>query len=277
MPPTTTRDERGPAAATKTRIQSVARASQVLLWVADQPHGATAKEIAASQGLALPTTYHLLNTLVDEGLLAKDVHRRYILGRSTAILAQAYLRGRAVPDSLLGALRELARRTGETSYLADWGEHEIRVLASVEGSRMLRVAEVGSGVYDHGHARANGKVLLAYARPEVRDAYLRAHPLVPLTEATICDRQALETDLERIRERGYAYDQEEFAVGVACVAAPLLLNGQLIAALGLSVPVDRMEKDRAELTKVLLDIAARATAESSSASDGRLTNSQEVE
>jgi IclR family acetate operon transcriptional repressor len=277
MPPTTTREEPEAAAATKTRIQSVARASQVLLWVADQPHGAAAKEIAASQGLALPTTYHLLNTLVDEGLLAKDVHRRYILGRSTAILAQAYLRGKAVPDSLLGALRELARRTGETSYLADWGEHEIRVLASVEGSRMLRVAEVGSGVYEHGHARANGKVLLTYARPEVRDAYLRAHPLVPLTDATICDRQALEAELERIRERGYAYDHQEFAVGVACVAAPLLQNGQLIAALGLSVPADRMEKDRAELTKVLLDIAARAIAENTSASDGRLTNPQEVE
>jgi IclR family transcriptional regulator, acetate operon repressor len=252
-------------AATKTRIQSVARASQVLLWVADQSHGASAKEIAASQGLALPTTYHLLNTLVDEGLLAKDVHRRYILGRSSAILAQAYLRGRAVPDSLLGALRELARRTGETSYLADWGEYEIRVLASVEGSRMLRVAEVGSGVYEHAHSRANGKVLLAYARPEIREAYLRAHPLVPVTDATICDREALDRELVRVRERGYAYDDQEFAVGVACVGTPLLQNGQLIAALGISVPADRMQKDRAELTKILLDVGAGATADAGAA------------
>jgi IclR family acetate operon transcriptional repressor len=247
-------------AAAKTRIQSVGRAARVLLWVADQPHGASAKEIAQSQGLALPTTYHLLNTLVDEGLLAKDVHRRYILGRSSAILAQAYLRGKAVPESLLAALRELSRRTGETSYLADWGEHEIRVLGSVEGSRMLRVAEVTSGVYDHGHARANGKLLLAYARPEVREAYLRTHPLVPLTDNTICDRQALDRELDRIHERGYAYDEQEFANGVACVAAPLLQNGQFVAALGLSVPADRMDKDRAELTKVLLEVAAAATA-----------------
>jgi IclR family transcriptional regulator, acetate operon repressor len=261
MTPTASTGEPDAAAATKTRIQSVARASQVLLWVADQPHGATAKEIAASQGLALPTTYHLLNTLVDEGLLAKDVHRRYILGRSSAILAQAYLRGKAVPESLLAVLRELARRTGETSYLADWGEYEIRVLASVEGSRMLRVAEVGSGAYEHAHARANGKVLLAYARPEIRDAYLRAHPLVPLTDHTICDRKALDRELERIRERGYAYDEQEFAVGIACIGAPLLENGQLIAALALSVPADRMEKDRAELTKVLLELTAGASAD----------------
>jgi IclR family transcriptional regulator, acetate operon repressor len=261
MTPTGRAGERAAEAASKTRIQSVARAAHVLLWVADQPHGASAKEVAASQGLALPTTYHLLNTLVDEGLLAKDVHRRYILGRSSAILAQAYLRGRTVPEGLLGALRELARRTGETSYLADWGEHEIRVLASVEGSRMLRVAEVDSGRYEHGHARANGKVLLAYARPEVREAYLRSHPLVPLTERTICDRRALDRELERIRERGYAYDEQELAVGVGCVAAPLLHNGQLIAALGISVPAHRMESNRAELTKTLLDVAAAATAD----------------
>src|SRR5687767_131304 len=112
----------GSTPATKTRIQSVTRASQVLFWVANQPQGATAKELASALDLALPTTYHLLNTLVDEGLLAKDLHRRYILGRNTAILAQAYLRGKAVPETLLGALRELARRTEETAYLADWGE-----------------------------------------------------------------------------------------------------------------------------------------------------------
>jgi IclR family transcriptional regulator, acetate operon repressor len=242
-----------PKESTGTRIRSVGRASQILLWVAQQPRGATAKEIAEVQQLALPTTYHLLNTLVDQGLLAKDPDRRYILGRGTAILAQAYLRGKAVPDNLLAGVRDLARRTEETAYLADWGEHDIRVLASVEGSHLVRVAEVGSGSYEHAHARANGKVLLAYAPLEVRGAYLRAHPPVPLTENTITDPRALEEELEGIRKRGYAYDQEEFAIGVSCVGAPLLLDGHLIAALGLSVPTERFKKRRPELTAALLE------------------------
>jgi IclR family transcriptional regulator, acetate operon repressor len=239
-----------------TRLQSVARASQILLWVAAQPHGATAKEIAAAQGLALPTTYHMVNTLADEGLLSKDRNRRYILGRNTAILAQAYLRGKAVPDSLLAALREVSRRTEETAYLADWGEHDIRVLASVEGRHMLRVAEVGDGPYAHGHARANGKVLLAFAPEHARQSYLRSHPLVPLTKATICDADEFERELARIRQRGYAYDQEEYAAGVSCVAAPLLQGGQLIAALGVSVPTERFKQQQADLTATLLDVAA---------------------
>lgn len=243
-----------------TRIQSVARACRLVLWVADQPYGATAKEIALAQELALPTTYHLLNTLVDEGFLTKDVHRRYILGRSVSILAQTYLRGKSVPEALLAALRDVARRTGETAYLADWGEHDIRVLASVEGSRMVRVAEVGSGPYEHGHARANGKVLLAYAPPDVREAYLRNHPPVPLTSATICDRQQLDRELERIRARGYAYDDEEYSPGVCCVAAPLLHNGHLVAALGLSVPGERFREARADLTAALLEVVGGSSA-----------------
>jgi IclR family acetate operon transcriptional repressor len=242
-------------AATKTRIQSVARACQLLFWVARQSQGATAKEIAAAQGLALPTTYHLLNTLVDEGLLAKDVHRRYVLGGNTAILAQAYLRGKAVPETLLSGLRELARRTEETAYLADWGDNDMRVLASVESSQLVRVAEV-AGPYDYGHARANGKVLLSFATPELRQGYLRAHPPVPLTKNTICEAASLEREFDRIRERGYAYDEEEFAVGVSCVAAPIVHNGHVTAALGLSVPTERFRERRPELTAVLLEVVS---------------------
>lgn len=253
MNPATPKGSNGEASGSKTRIRSVARAVQLLLWVASQPHGATAKEIALAQELNLPTAYHLLNTLVDEGLLAKDVHRRYILGRSNAILAQAYLRGKTVPERLLSTLRELARRTQETAYLADWGEYDIRVLASVEGSHMVRVAEVGGGPYQHGHARANGKVLLAYARPELREAYLRSHPLIPVTENTIWDPERFDQELNRIRKRGYAYDEQEFALGVSCVAAPLLKNGHLVAAVGLSVPSERFAKRRSELTAALLE------------------------
>jgi IclR family acetate operon transcriptional repressor len=245
------------ATATGTRIRSVARASQVLLWVAGQPHGATAKEIADAHRLALPTAYHLLNTLVDQGLLAKDLHRRYILGPSTALLAEAHLRSKAVPESLLSALREVSRRTEETAYLADWGEYDIRVLGSVEGKQLLRVAEVGGGTYEHGHARANGKVLLAWAPAEVRQAYLRNHPLVPVTKNTICEPRQFEKELERVRERGYAYDHEEFALGVCCVGAPVLVNGHVVAALGLSVPTKRFEERQAELTATVLDVVAR--------------------
>jgi DNA-binding IclR family transcriptional regulator len=239
-----------------TRIQSVSRACQLLLWLAARQSGATAKEFAFANQLALPTTYHLLNTLADQGLVTKDAQRRYVLGQSTAILAQAYLRSTSVSESLLAGLRQLARQTRETTYLADWCECDIRVLASVEGSQLLRVAEVTSGPYEDAHARANGKVLLAYAWPEVREAYLNKHPLRRLTTTTVCDPRELDEELGRIRERGYAFDHEAFADGVSCIAAPLLDNGQIIAAFGLSVPTDRFRRNWRKLTEAVLDAVA---------------------
>jgi DNA-binding IclR family transcriptional regulator len=239
-----------------TRIQSVSRACHVLLWLASRRDGATVKEVAFANQLALPTTYHLLNTLADQGLVTKDARRRYVLGQSTAILAQAYLRSTAVSDGLLAGLHELARRTRETAYLADWCECDIRVLASVEGTQLLRVAEVASGPYEDAHARANGKVLLAHAWPEVRETYLQRHPPRRLTKATIWDRRELDAELGRIRERGYAYDHEAFAEGVSCIAAPLLEGGQIIAAFGLSVPTDRFRRNSQTLTQAVLEVVA---------------------
>jgi IclR family transcriptional regulator, acetate operon repressor len=235
-----------------TRIQSVSRGCRLLMWIANRPHGATAKEAAFATRIAVPTTYHLLNTLVDEGFLAKDRHRRYTLGRSAALLAQAYLRGSAVPEFLLTALRQVADLTGETAYLVDWGEHDIRVLASVESRNIVRVAEVAAGPYEAAHARANGKVLLAHAWPEVREAYLKQHPLERRSDSTICDLAQFEAELEAIRLRGYAFDLEEFSPGVCCVAAPIHEGGTVIAALGISVPADRFAKAEASLTRDLL-------------------------
>ena len=240
-----------------TRIQSVSRGCELLLWVAEQPHGGTAKEAAFATRISLPTTYHLLNTLIDAKLLAKDNQRRYTLGPRAAVLAQAYLRGSSVSDALLSALRELASRTHETVYLADWGEYDIRVLASVEGSNVVRVAEVASGPYEDAHARANGKVLLAHAWPEVRDRYLARHPMNRRTPNTICDPALLLDELELVRSRGYACDEQEFCEGVCCVAAPVVQDGQIVAALAISVPAERFERGATALTETLLDVIAQ--------------------
>jgi DNA-binding IclR family transcriptional regulator len=235
-----------------TRIQSVARACQVLVWLAEKQQGATAKEIAFAQRLTLPTTYHLLNTLVDEGLLAKHTERRFVLGHSSGIVARGYVRASAVPDSYVSAMRELATRTQEVVSLADWCDQDVRILASVERNNVVRVAEMMNNTYEDAHARANGKLLLAYATPDFRDSYIAAHPPRRRTHATICDRSELERELGRIRALGYASDEQEFALGLSCVAAPILENGTLIASIAVSSTSTRFTENRDELTASVL-------------------------
>lgn len=245
-----------------TRIRSVGRAMEILLFVA-RNESASAKEIASALRMATPTVHHLLNTLADEGVLAKDSRKRYDLGPTIGVLVDAYEHQVMPPEYLLAPLRLLAESTGESAYLSGWRQGGIAVLASVAGSHAVRVSELRRGYQDAAHARASGKLLLAYARPEMRTAYLTQHPLLPLTQRTIVNAGEFTTELERIREQGYAADIEEFKEGVGCVSAPVLESGDVIAAYTVSAPIDRFHKERAQLLKAVLSAAAAATRRSS--------------
>ncbi len=236
-----------------TRIQSAARGSQLLRWLAERPGGAVAKEVAFGNRLPLATTYHILNTLVEEGMLAKDSRRHYVLGGGAAVLARAYQEEAAPPAGMFEALRALSERTSGSASLAEWSDSEIRVLASADSGYLLRIADLAGQPFGAGHARANGKLLLAYAPPGTRDAYLTRHPLRRLTGATTCDAAAFELELAQIREQGYACDQREYDHKLSCVSAPLLRDGEIVAAYGVSVAAETFAARRDELTTAVLD------------------------
>ncbi len=154
----------------------MARASRILVQLGEQPDGRTAKEVAVALELPLPTTYHLLGTLVAEGFVAKDSRRRYRLGPALGTIADAYVRQFNPPEYLLGPLHRLADETGETVYVVTWRHDRIVVLASVEGDSAVRVSGANLGYVESAHARASGKLLLAFAPEDVRTAYLAAQP-----------------------------------------------------------------------------------------------------
>lgn len=237
------------------QIQSVARAAQLLMLVAERRVDPTGKELAAAANLAVPTAHHLLATLVSQGLLVKDSYFRYVLGPRIAVLADAYQRDVSPPEYLLEPLRKLAMTTGEAGYLAVWRQSGIHVLAVVEGRLPVRVS-IPSGPYLDAHARATGKLMLALVRDDVRDAYLRTHPLRALTPRTITNMEQLQEDLEVTRQRGYGIDEEEFQLGVSCISAPIRDSGVIVATYALSIPTERFEKRRRELLDALLTVVA---------------------
>lgn len=244
-----------------TQIRSVARVCDILGHVADQPAGSTAKEVAEALELALPTTYHLLGTLVAEGLLMKDSQRRYRLGPRLGSLADAYGRQFTPPEYLIAPLHRLAAATGDTAYVAAWQLNRIAVFASVEGRNAVRVLGVSVGFAEMAHARASGKALLAFAPDSVRRAYLVSYPLVRVTQRTVVDPDEFAAELERTRRRGYAIDEEEFREGIACAAAPVLASGAAVAAYSLSAPVERFRQHRRSLIEHLREAAAEAERE----------------
>jgi IclR family transcriptional regulator, acetate operon repressor len=238
-----------------TRIQSVTRAAALLEFVATDPAGRTVGEVADAVGVPLPTAYHLLNTLVDAGLLAKSEGRRYQLGARIGLLAEAFLAQMSAPHHLMEHVRGLAHRTGETAYLSAWRNGDATLLSVVEGHRAVRVAGLHVGYAGVTHARASGKVLLASGPPGTLERYLDSHDIVSRTRRQPGCAEALRLELDRVRNQGYAIDEEEFSEGVACIAAPVI-DGTL--ALGISAPVERYQAMKDELISAVVSFAAKA-------------------
>jgi IclR family transcriptional regulator, acetate operon repressor len=248
------------------RIRSVSKAVRILVRVADADDGVSAKDVAEGLGMPIATTYHLLNTLLAERMLSKDSRRRYHLGPMVGALTDAFQRRPGPPEWLLHPLRTLAADTGETAYLSGWMHDEATVLATVEGSHSVRVQGLHTGFAGSAHARASGKVFLAFSDPAQRGQYLARHSLEPLTPNTITDPVTLQAELARVADRGFALDLEEFTAGVRCVSAPVMSGRFAAHAYTVSVPSDRFDREREVLIAAVLRAAAAAEIESGEAS-----------
>ena len=203
----------------------------------------TPKELALEIDTPLPTTYHLLKTLVDLGALVKLEREGYRLGPAIGALSDSYLEQGEPLRILEPAVRDLAKITGETTYMTAWRSGKIEVVVTVSSSRPVRVAPLGHGSQSYAHARASGKVMLAFARPSLREEYLYNNPLEKITPVTIDNSEILEGELKEIVKRGYATDLEEYAPDVSCLSVPVLASGHLIAALTVSAPTIRFNAE----------------------------------
>ena len=159
----------------------------------------------------------------------------------------------------LPLMRELHAQTGETVNLSVRHDDEIvYVERTSSGRSAMRVVHV-VGTRAPLHVTAAGKLFLleeGFAR--LRD-YAKRTGLAPHTKNTLTAVPLVERELERIQRQGWATDNEEAELGVRCVAAGIRDDaGNLVAALSLSTPADRMKVQWGPLVKETADRIARA-------------------
>lgn len=229
--------------ADRPRVQSAANAVEILLAIAGSSQGLTTREVAEAAHLSRQVTYHMLHTLSGSGLVSRAHGNRYILGLRAGVIADGFSRQISPAEHLGPIVRELAATTGETAYAGGWWDDEVTILTIARGHNPAVSSEASAGFTGMAHARASGKLLLAFAPGHVVERYLALHPLEPKTSRTITTRDALDRELETIRLQGYALDDEEFAEGLCCAAFPLD-GGRLPFVIALSAPKTRFETFR---------------------------------
>ena len=219
----------------------------------------TLSELMLVTRMPKPTLHRTLALFEEAGLVVREPHGRgYLVGQRLSRFALNVLSNDHVSARRRVILRGLVATVGETCNLAILRKGEVVYLDRVEADWQLRLhLPVGAALPPH--CSASGKLLLAYMPAGERDLLLASLPLPRFTDRTITDRQLLAGELDRIRATGYAVDNEEYVVGVACVAVPVRdVAGSVVAAVAVHAATARLPLARAiDFVPQLAEAASR--------------------
>ena len=236
-------------------VQAAKTSFQIINTLRDL-EGAGVSELADELDKPTSTIHDHLQTLENEEYLVKEDGEYYVGTRFLGIGEQARARQK-VYNIARQEVDELAAQTGEhTNLLIE--EHGRGVfLYKSRGPDAVQL-DTHAGMRVHLQTTALGKTIMAHRPREEVEAIIDRHGLPQVTEKTITDRDELYDQLDEIRDRGYAYDDEERVKGMRCVAAPNTNDEErAIAAISVSGPKSRMrgKQFREEVPDLILSSA----------------------
>lgn len=239
------------------------RMLSVLEEVASAGRPVAVRDVAEALDLPKPTAHRLVNTLLERGLLARSIDRRAVtVGPKLTQLALEILRSSVVQAPVRSVLRGVSTQLGETTNIGVLDGNEVVYLDRVEAEHWPLRLQFGVGSRVPLYCTAMGKLFVANLPEAQRERVVSATRFLKLTNNTIMDADRLREELALIREQGYAIDDEEFIVGVFCIAVPVRdARGRVIAGLAVQGPQARLPRERVgECLPILREAADSLTA-----------------
>jgi len=229
-------------------VKSAERTVRILETLAASPTRLTISELQERMGYPRSSLHALIRTLRElKWVEADETGSAFGVGPHALLSGTAYLdRDRALRYAY-ETLEDLRAEIGYTIHYARRDDGHVLYLASRESRDSVhRLSRVGRRL--PAHLTALGRVLFAGLTPDEVDRLLPA-ALVPVTPHTIVDREALRTELDAVRERGWAFESEQGTPGVACVAAAVDYRIPATDAVSCSMPAHLANGD--ELDRVV--------------------------
>jgi IclR family acetate operon transcriptional repressor len=242
-------------------VQSVDRAMLLLEALGEDEEGYRLTDLAIRTGLSPSTAHRLLTTLEKRRFVAFDQSdNMWHIGRQSFAIGAAFIRRRNFVAPALPFLRRLRDLTHETANLGIVDDGEVIVLTQVESREIMRaITKVGGRVpmVTSGIGKA---ILATYADEEVV-AIIQRHGMKRLTPKSVVRAGELRDALATVRRDGYAVDDQEFLMGLRCVAA-VVYNDQAeaLAAISVSGLASRVPRERVpELGRLVRETARELT------------------
>lgn len=219
------------------------------------------QDLVEETTLPKPTLHRMLQQLEASGMLQRDTDgRHYGTGARLRRLAENLLLNDTKHGARHAVLRQLREDVGESCNITALSGSEVLYLDRVETAAPLRFyLHPGSRV--PAHCSASGKMFLTQMTPTQRRRLLGHSTLTQYTRNTLTSLPLLEEEIERARDSGYAFDNEEFLPGLFCIAVLVPRSeGRSNMGVAIQAPIMRMTADKALLCLPALQRAAQILA-----------------
>ncbi|OYY56635.1 MAG: hypothetical protein B7Y53_01360 [Halothiobacillus sp. 28-55-5] len=221
-------------------IQVIDRAVCLMQALARYPHPVSLKVLAAECGLHASTAHRILAALGAHHWVDKPAEG-YALGSALVRLAA---RARPAPrwrEIALPILDALCETLGESVNLTVREGDEVVYVERSVPNRMMRVEQV-IGTRAPLHVTSVGKILLGAEGATAISRYAERTGLLPMTQNTIRQTEALTEACLIAAQRGFAFDNEEAEIGVGCIGVLVRdADGVPVAGLSISSPIERRQ------------------------------------
>lgn len=238
-------------------VQAVERSLKILEKLREY-EGASLSTIADDLDLPKSTVYNHLKTLEENQYIIQE-ESEYQLGLRFLDYGEFVKTRKMAFEEARPVVEKLAEQTGERAqFIAQEYGHGVYVHLA-KGERAVKTGtEIGQRGGTRLHATAAGKAILAHLPDDERCEILDRWGMPEITENTIQDRDELRGQLQTVRERGFAVNDEEHIIGLRAVGVPVMASDEgVVGSLSVSAPTHRMHEQRlmSDLPDLLLGVS----------------------
>lgn len=242
-------------------MASLARGLEVIQAFTPQRRLLSISQISQKTGIPRAAVRRCLYTLGKLGFVYAEDGKNYQLRPRILSLGHAYLASTPLARAAQPVLKQLSEMLNESCSIATLDGDDILYIARASSSRIMTIdLDIGSRL--PAWSTSMGRVLLSYLPEEQLNALLGRITMIRYTPQTVDSVAKLREELKRVRQQGYALNDQELEMGLRSIAVPLMNpQGGVEAALNVGVHAGQVTAEELR-TRVLPELqnAARELA-----------------
>ena len=244
-------------------VPALERALNIIEYIAAHSEPVTLKQITTDLSIPSASAFRLIKNLVSRGYVSENsgAHMTYSLCSKFMSIASAYVRNSSLHLAAKPVMLSLASQLGQTVQLGIWKNGVLIYIDQAFSSAPLSVT---APLYEPVsiNTSASAKITLPLLPEEERTNAINACDFRRLTGNTITDKTVFMEEVRKSHEQGYGFDNEEFAVGIGCLAVPIYDNVKnCIGSLGITGSIQAYQKEDMfqHMLSVLREASSRIT------------------